>query len=311
MSARKVSLFLRRLFAGCLWLAGISLLAVMTACSDKNVRERQSTMVVAASENGRIEDVTFPSAALGRSMQYRIVLPSSYLLQPQSRPRVLYLLHGRGGSYTNWQTMSHIAEAASLSSFILVMPPGDESYYLNAAYKPDSRYEDYITQDLIRDVELHYRVTTERSGRAIAGVSMGGFGAVSLALKHPEMYFFAGSLSGPMDFAERGFNFNNPDKSMVDTRLFGFGIMRRKEDPLHLIRRFRSRQEEVPFLFIACGLQDGLIDVNRAFAKRLDATSIPHIYSEASGGHNWTYWNAEAQHLLSALVDAAGVQKKS
>jgi S-formylglutathione hydrolase FrmB len=113
-----------------------------------------------------------------------------------------------------------------------------------------------------------------------------------------------------MDFAERSFNFNNTDKSVFDTQLFGFGVTRRKKDPFHLIRVFKPGAEGAPLFFIACGQQDGLIDVNRAFAKRLNGTSIPHLYREDPGGHNWAYWGNEAPRMMSALADALASQKK-
>jgi S-formylglutathione hydrolase FrmB len=163
MSVRHASFSMHRLFVYCFSLACLWALATMAGCRGKSVIQRQTKIVAASSANGRVEDISFRSPSLQRTMQYRVVLPDGYLPQSQSPLPVLYLLHSRGGSYADWYTGSHVTEIANHMNFVLVMPQGDESYYLNAALNPGSRYEDYITGDLVRDVELHYRVSTERN----------------------------------------------------------------------------------------------------------------------------------------------------
>ena len=97
-----------------------------------------------------LRDVTFRSAALNRDMQYRVVLPLR--LTPGQKLQAVYLLHGGGGGFRDWSNYSDVARFAE-SGLVLVMPEGGSSYYTNAVDPPQDRYEDYIVQDLIRDVE--------------------------------------------------------------------------------------------------------------------------------------------------------------
>ncbi len=122
-------------------------------------------------------DVTFHSAALNRDMPYRAILPAR--IEPNQKLPVLYLLHGGGGGFRDWSNYSDVAGYAE-HGLILVMPEGNSSYYTNSADRPQDRYEDYIVHDLIADVEQRFPAATDRAHRAIAGVSMGGFGAVVL-----------------------------------------------------------------------------------------------------------------------------------
>jgi putative tributyrin esterase len=124
-------------------------------------------------------------------MPYRVILPAA--TGPNATLPVLYLLHGGGGSYRDWSNYSAVARYAA-HGLILVMPEGNSSYYVNSVDRPKDRDEDYITKDLIADVEARFPVSPNRSNRAIAGISMGGFGAVVLSLKHPELYTLAGGL---------------------------------------------------------------------------------------------------------------------
>ena len=105
---------------------------------------------------------------------------------------VVYLLHGGGGGFRDWSNFSDVAGFAE-SGLILVMPEGASSYYVDAVDPPEDRFEDYIVRDLIADVETRFPAASGRSNRAIVGLSMGGFGAVTLALRHPDLFGFVGA----------------------------------------------------------------------------------------------------------------------
>src|SRR5258708_13266854 len=127
-----------------------------------------------------MRDVTFYSAALHRSMQYRALLPAE--IKSGEKLPVVYLLHGSGGDFRDWSNYSSVARFAG-QGLILVMPQGDSSYYTNAAHRPADQYEDYLVTDLIHDVEDHLPAASARAQRAIIGVSMGGYGPINLPLK--------------------------------------------------------------------------------------------------------------------------------
>jgi len=151
----------------------------------------------------KMVDVTFHSAALNRDMPYRAIIPAT-IAANQKLP-VLYLLHGGGGGFRDWSNYSDVAGYAE-HRLILIMPEGNSSYYTNSADRPQDRYEDYIVRDLIADVEQRFPAAGDRTHRATAGVSMGGFGAVALALKHPDLFVFAGGLSSALDVPSRPFS---------------------------------------------------------------------------------------------------------
>jgi putative tributyrin esterase len=127
---------------------------------------------------------------------------------------VVYLLHGGDGNFRDWTNYSDVARFAE-RGLVLVMPDGDESYYTNSADHPDQPYEDYIVKDLIADVETQFPTASDRAHRAIAGVSMGGFGAVKLSLKHPELFSFAAGLSSALDVPSRPFSIHAGDSGDI------------------------------------------------------------------------------------------------
>jgi poly(3-hydroxybutyrate) depolymerase len=139
-----------------------------------------------------MQDVTFRSTALGRQMTYRVYLPED--ASTGKKLPVVFLLHGGGGSFRDWSNNSNIGGYAA-RGLILVMPEGELSYWINAALAPQDRFGDYLTDDLIADVEQRFPAARERSQRAIVGISMGGFAAVNLALTRPELFGFAGAIS--------------------------------------------------------------------------------------------------------------------
>ena len=152
-----------------------------------------------------MQDVTFRSAALQRDMPYRVPVPA--FVPPGAKLPVVYLLHGGGGgNFHDWSNYSEVAHFAE-QGLILVRPEATSPItYRNSAERPEGRCEDYIENDLMADVETRFRAAIGRQNRAIVGVSMGGFGAVQLALRHPELFAFVGGLSSAIDVPRRPFS---------------------------------------------------------------------------------------------------------
>jgi putative tributyrin esterase len=247
-----------------------------------------------------LRDITFHSAALNRDMQYRVVLPLR--VASGQRLPVVYLLHGGGGGFRDWTNDSDVAHFAE-SGLILVMPEGASSYYTNAVDPPQDRYEDYIVRDLISDVESKFPVATGRASRAIIGVSMGGFGAVNLALHHPDLFIFAGGLSSAIDVSRRAFSIKRLQQSRHYNSIFGSSgsQTRRDNDPFVLVRT--ARPETTPYLFLTCGEQEGLLPSNRDFAKLLETRHFRYEFHTVPGGHDWNQWNAWLPTLFRSLTE--------
>jgi putative tributyrin esterase len=254
-----------------------------------------------------MRDVTFRSAALQRDMQYRVFLPQN---TGKQKLVVVYLLHGGDGTFRDWSTYSNVAEFVA-GDLILVMPQGDYSYYSNAAMRPRDRYEDYIVNDLPADVEARFPARTDRGARAIVGVSMGGFGAVKLALRHPDKYAFAGGLSSAIDVPRRPFTWRRLNQSRAYREMFGpdGSDTRRNNDPFVLVRS--ADPASAPYFYLACGRQEGLLAPNREFAALLTKNKVSHEFHEVPGGHNWNQWNTNLSTLFESLRNHLGIRWKN
>ncbi len=247
-----------------------------------------------------LRDVTFHSAALNRDMQYRVISPSS--VPAGQKLQAVYLLHGGGGGFRDWSNYSDVARFAE-TGLLLVMPEGDSSYYTNSADAAQDRYEDYIVQDLISDVEGKFTLATGRANRAIVGISMGGFGAVKLALRYPERFVFVGGISPAIDVPRRAFTMKRLQQSRHFNAIFGSSgsKTRRDNDPFVLIRT--ANPEAVPYFFLTCGEQEGLLPANREFASQLAQRHFRFEFHAVPGHHDWNQWNAWLPNLFRSLAD--------
>jgi putative tributyrin esterase len=246
-----------------------------------------------------LHDVTFHSAALNREMQYRVILPAS--IEPSRKLPVVYLLHGAGGGFRDWSNYSDVSRFAE-AGLILVMPEGDYSYFMNAAERPQDRYEDYIVQDLAQDAGAKFPTAPGRRNHAIIGVSMGGFGAIKIALSHPDLFAFAGALSPAIDVPRRRFSIRRIQQSQALSSIFGAwgSATRRADDPFLIARSVNPA--EAPYLFLACGDAESLLSPNREFAAVLEHQHLRHEFHVAAGGHDWNQWNAQLPALFQAML---------
>lgn len=240
---------------------------------------------------------------MGREMPYRIALPAGYS-DPQNaakRYAVVYLLHGLTGHYDNWTDRSNVEDVAASHGVILVTPEGENGWYTDSATKQNDKYESYIIRELIPEIDKNFRTIANRGQRAVAGLSMGGFGAVKFGLKYPEMFSLAGSFSGALGAAtitEKQF----PGAiGKTITEIFGpeGSEARRANDPFDMVRRATADKiKALPFFYIDCGTEDFLFKNNRDFVELLLEKKVPHEFRQLPGGHNWTYWQAQAEEFL-------------
>jgi S-formylglutathione hydrolase FrmB len=238
--------------------------------------------------------VTHFSASLAVEKSFYIYLPDSG--QNEQKYPALYLLHGVGGNYTNWMQVSHIREQARNYQMIIVLPDGGEyGWYIDSPFDSSSRYESYIVADLIPYVESRFPARPGRESRAISGLSMGGHGAVSLALKHPELIGCASSLSGILDLTIHPTMWSSWQLDRILGSFEQYPGNWRPHNSYDLVLQIGLK----PNLFFDCGEQDvfALAD-NRRFNRRLDSLNIPHFYKENPGGHQWVYWDSHLQEHL-------------
>jgi len=254
----------------------------------------------------RVESVKFESKLVGRPLPYNVVLPPLYDA-PESRALrypVIYLLHGLGGGAGDWVSdRARLAAHTAAHRFIIVTPEGKNGWYTDSATVATDKFETYILAELIPDVERRYRTLATRDARAVAGLSMGGYGALKFGVKHPQMFALAASLSGA---------FGAPSWDANDPGLFAFvkpsiartyGAM---DNPTRaandLFKLFADLPPErfptLPFIYFDCGTEDFLINSNRALSELLLRRKIPHEYRQLPGAHSWPYWDAQVQEVL-------------
>ncbi|MCA1612946.1 MAG: esterase family protein [Acidobacteria bacterium] len=260
-----------------------------------------------ATAPARWETVKFESKLAGKTLPYNVVLPEGYALPANRGARypVLYLLHGFTGHYADWLSRTRLADYAARHQMIVVTPEGNNGWYTDSASAPADKYESYVVKELIPDVQRRYRTDESRGGRAVAGLSMGGYGALKFGVKYPEMFALAASMSGAVAIA----SYRGEDElpagylrtSVAQT--FGpvGGATKDANDLFKLLRELTpERVRALPFFYLDCGTEDSLrlLPSNRALADLLAERKIPHEYRQLPGDHNWAYWDKQVQEVL-------------
>jgi S-formylglutathione hydrolase FrmB len=245
-----------------------------------------------------MSDITFRSTALDREMTYRVFLPAK--IDAGQKLPVVYLLHGNGGGYRDWSNNSDVARYAA-KGLILVMSEGHGSYFMNAVERPRDKYEDYLIRDLVADVESRFPARAGRGSRALVGVSMGGFAAIELGLRHPEMFAFAGAISPAIDVPERRFSWKRAGQWWKFRTIFGsLGSKERQaRDPFVLVQS--ADPATVPYFYLTAGEQEPLLEPIRRFAARLGQRGFAHEFHTRPGGHDWMEWNAQIPGCFASL----------
>ena len=298
---------------------------------------------------GTVRVESFYSPALGVAKHYVVYLPPAYGAGARRYP-VAYYLHGYGGAETDWLALAELDRvadsvfAAGAPEMILVMPDGDDGWYTDWA-EPQGYdacltdtllprrgttyctrrqgYATYVARDLVAHVDSVYRTRADRRHRGIAGLSMGGYGAIALALSHPGVFAAAASHSGvlsplyigPHPFAPPA-QYHVSMDSIWTARRMAWATFRPAfgddtaswyaRDPAHLARRLQRAGGVLPALFMDGGTADGLIDESRAFHAELTALGIPHHYAEWPGWHDWRFWRAHVGESLAWLASEVG-----
>lgn len=250
-----------------------------------------------------MQDVSFFSTALKRQMPYRVFLPAG--LTPDKKLPTVYLLHGGNGEFRDWSNYSDVSQYAGFArsgGLILVMPEGAFSYYQNAVLKPEDRYEDYLANDLISDVENRFPAAKGRENRAIIGISMGGFAAIKLALSRPQLFFFVGALSPSIDVLHRRFSVKRIGEWWRIRAIFGpmGSSSRQSMDPFLLIQS--ADPAATPYIYLGAGEREPLLEPNRRFAGRLKERHFAYEFHIKPGGHDWGEWDAQIPGCFESLL---------
>ncbi len=245
------------------------------------------------SNAARIDTVLIHSQAMNRDIPVIVVTPEGYRQRKEAYPAV-YLLHGYSGNYTEWTSnVPGLTSLADEQQLLLVCPDGGyNSWYLDSPVDPASQYETHVVSEVVSYVDAHYRTIADKHARAIAGLSMGGHGALFLAIRHQDVFGAAGSMSGGVDLT---FDINAWEISL---KLGRYEENPLRWDSLSVINMLPEVQTDSLALMIDCGVNDFFIDINRRLHQELLQLEIPHDYTERPGEHNWAYWGNAVQYQL-------------
>lgn len=247
----------------------------------------------------------FFSETLGLSTSMNVILPEKTTgqigmenKQTSGKHQTLYLLHGLSDDHTIWTRRTSIERYVASLGLAVVMPQVDRSFYTDMKY--GNRYWTFLTEELPTVVQSMFPLSDRREDNFVAGLSMGGYGALKWALRHPEQFAAAASLSGATDVASR------VKQSDGQNELFHliFGdddITGTPDDLLWLIKQNSQHHNPQPELFQWCGTEDFLYDQNVAFKETCARHDYPLTTEFSSGDHNWAYWDEKIQDVLKWL----------
>ena len=313
--------------------------ALFLSCSLISTVTGQTTdslVSVAAPIPPGLETVEFFSPAVERMMKFDIVFPADYW-ETEKRYPVLYLLHGYMQNYTVWgRNLPGAFYARNLNNLILVLPDGGNSWYVNFARSEAGQannWEDHIIEDVITYVDSNFRTEARREGRAISGLSMGGFGAIALGLRHPNLFISLGSTSGALSYARSSSaaiaansapqsrqrspeeeaqltaadaiisgiidipGFSTQDERTPKGTAFVTEEQAKAYDPFEII--YSVPKSQMPHIYIDSGTEDGLIAEARELAQLLMANNVPFDFMQSRGRHNSEYWRRSVGHMMT------------
>lgn len=245
----------------------------------------------------KIEEKQIYSAVMHKDIPAIFIIPDSYYSNTnysntKSFP-VVYLLHGFDGGYRNWVDLTSVEDLPDLYDIIVVCPNGDkDSWYFDSPIDPNSQYETHIASEVVSFTDKTYRTIKSRNGRAIAGLSMGGHGALFLAWRHNDVFGAAGSMSGGVDF--RG----SKNKYNISKKIGSFEEYPERWDSLTVINNVATIKKAKLAIIIDCGVNDPFIGMNRTFHDSLLKAEAPHDYIERPGTHGWKYWNNAVKYQM-------------
>lgn len=214
---------------------------------------------------------------------------------------VFYLLHGLSDDYSMWQRKTSIGRYVQMLPLMVVMPDGGRGFYTDAAQ--GFAYESAIVRDIIGFIDRTFHTRAERQGRCIGGLSMGGYGALKLALKHPDLFVSANGHSGAYGFAHGQWRAEQDEF----IRIAGQNPTGGPDDVFALAQRAEAAR--LPALRFDCGTSDFLLDQNREFHAHLQSLNIAHEYAEFPGAHDWAYWDKHVQSALRFHAKHLGIAK--
>jgi enterochelin esterase-like enzyme len=249
------------------------------------------------------EGLTIKSKILNKAVRYTVYLPFDYNTSSRYYP-VVYLLHGYSDNDMGWMQFGEanlIADEGigqrQIPPMILAMPDGGVSWYINN-FDNSVRYEDFFFEEFIPYIQNSYRARSEKRYRGIAGLSMGGFGTLVYALKHPDMFAACAAFSSGIFTREEIINMDKNRWERMNAILYGLSLEGedrltdhlKANNPIYIIQNANLEEIKQLRIYLDCGDDDFLYKGNSTLHILLRDLNIPHEYRVRDGGHQWSYW---------------------
>jgi S-formylglutathione hydrolase FrmB len=249
-------------------------------------------VVSLSAQAGTVDTLEIQSQYLKKGTKFVVIKPTNSN-KDENYP-VVFLLHGYGGNYAQWSKISpQLSKTADDLKLIFVCPDGGKgSWYFDSPIDSTIKYESYITKELIPYIDENFKTKAEPKYRAITGLSMGGHGALYLAIRHKELFSAAGSTSGGVDF--RPF----PNNWDIKVALGPFETNQERWYDNTVVKQIESLTNNQLAIIIDCGVDDFFLTVNRALHEKLLQLKINHDYIERPGGHSSAYWSGNIDYQI-------------
>ena len=244
----------------------------------------------------------FGGKAIRKASAMNVIFPDNSDV-PGPYP-VLYLLGGMADDHTIWCRQTSIERYIQDLPLVAVMPSGGRGWYTDAVV--GEAYEQHIMKDVIGFVERTLNVRTDREGRAITGLSMGGYGAMKLALKYPDVFGSVAAHLGAYDVVR---SMGRDENARAErARIFGDDPVGGSNDVFALAKRLDPAR--APRIRFDAALDDGLIVQSRAFHEHLESLGITHVYAENPGGHTWAFVDEHVKDSIAFVWQTLGPAPK-
>ena len=241
------------------------------------------------------KEIAVRSDSMNKDIPVTVVTPDGY---DESKVfPVVYLIHGHGDNYRSWSQGGVVGKLADQYNVIVVMPDGADSWYFDSPMMPEYKYETFITKELLNYIDSNYKTIKDRKGRAITGQSMGGHGAMYLAIRNQELFGTVGALSGGVDI--RPFP-NNWDLAKKLGSIEEHPENWEKHTVINLTTMLEPGSLNI---VIDCGTSDFFYGVNCALHDKLLKEGIPHDFFARPGGHTWGYWMNSIKYFFLYFND--------
>lgn len=239
----------------------------------------------------QIDTISVFSSKMNTEVKNVIILPENY--DKGKQYPVLYLLHGYSGNHASWLLLKpSLSKEATRLEMIIVCPDGKNSWYWDSPMNPKSQYETYMSMELVNYIDKNYSTIKSREGRAIAGLSMGGHGAMWLAIRHQDVFGACGSMSGGLDIRPY------PNNWEMNKLIGSYKDNPSVWDAHTVINQISKLDANSLAIMIDCGKGDFFYKVNEKFHEALLYNNIPHDYIIRPGNHDGKYWKNAIEYQL-------------